>query len=78
MGSVILQYLARTMIRYVSAVERIWRDVSKGDSSVGTPADRDSVVMPISSVRSSGDSVDDTLDEQGTSSPRGRLMVPEP
>ena len=48
-----------------------------GDSSVGTPADRDSVVMPISNVRSSGDSVDDTLDEQGTSSPRGRLMVPE-
>ena len=33
--------------------------------------------MPISSVRSSSDSVDDTLDEQGTSSPRGRLMVPE-
>ena len=48
-----------------------------GDSSVGTPADRDSVVMPISSVRSSGDSVDDTLDEQGTSFPRGRLMVPK-
>ena len=48
-----------------------------GDSLVGTPADRDSVVLPISSVRSSGDSVDDTLDEQGTSSPRGRLLAPE-
>ena len=33
--------------------------------------------MPISSVRPSGDSVDDTLDEQGTSFPRGRLMVPK-
>ena len=70
--------------QYVSAVERIRRDNSKGDSldhtegdsSVVTPNDRDSVVMPISSVRSSGDSVDDTLDEQGTSFPRGRLMVP--
>ena len=72
------------MQRYDSAVERISRDNSKGDSldctegdsSVVTPDDRDPVVQPIKCDSSTGDSADFTFDEQGTSFYRGCLMVP--
>ena len=69
-----LERTIRTMQLYDSAVQRIKRDLTEGDSSCHTEGDssdftldnRDSAVQPIRRDCTEGDSSKFTLDEQGT------------